>query len=327
VVYVAQSRLAEAHGTHRAVLARDLYSYLHLPMVAGVVLFALGVKTTLAHLHYELDIISAVGLNGGLALYFAAHVALRLRIGGGWAMGARPPPGRRGSLNGSREVDMSEQGWRAFLAADGVDDWVVLHGGPTAVYRVDSHLEAAQLAQAIAAVPGLLPRTILTIAKDRVTVRLTREMWAIEPQHIELARAISAVAHSRGAPPDRGAVQEVQLAISAKPEATDIGFWRAVLGYAPMADDNAIDPLGQGSTVWMQDLNPEKSLRHAMHIDVSVAREHAEARLTAALAAGGQVIDDSEAPASWTLSDRSGNKVDIAAWPDGATPAAQASDA
>lgn len=97
----------------------------------------------------------------------------------------------------------------------------------------------------------------------------------------------------------------------------DVGFWRAVLGYDSLAPDNGLDPLGHSSTVWMQDLNPEKSLRHAMHIDVSVAHEQAEARLAAALAAGGRVVVD-EGPASWILADRSGNKVCIAAWPDGA---------
>jgi 4a-hydroxytetrahydrobiopterin dehydratase len=55
-----------------------------------------------------------------------------------------------------------------------------------------------------------------------------------------------------------------------------------------------------------------------MHVDVSVAREHAEARMQAAVAAGGRVVDDSAAPGAWILADRSGNKVCIAAWPDGA---------
>jgi low temperature requirement protein LtrA len=69
------------------VLARDLYSYLHLPMVAGIVLFALGLKTTLADVDSSLRTIPALGLCGGLALYFLAHVALRLRIGGGMGHG------------------------------------------------------------------------------------------------------------------------------------------------------------------------------------------------------------------------------------------------
>ena len=214
--------------------------------------------------------------------------------------------------------DMSEQGWREFLSADGIDDWVILHGGPTAVFKVESLLEAARLAAAVAEVPGLGPRTLLTAASDRLTVKLTREMWGTEPRHIEVARAISAVAREHGATADRGAVQEVQLAVAAKPDSINLGFWRAVLGYTQMHEDNCVDPLGQGSTVWMQDLDPNKPLRHAMHIDVSVARQHAEARLEAAVAAGGQIVDDSSAPAAWILADRSGNKVCIAAWPDGA---------
>ena len=213
---------------------------------------------------------------------------------------------------------MSEQGWRDFLSAAGVEDWVVLHGGPTAVFRVGSLLEAAQLAEVVAAVPGLEERTVMSVARDRLTIKLTREMWGTEARHVEVAQAISRIARERGATADRGAVQEVQLAVAAKPDDIDLGFWRAVLGYAPMHEDNAIDPLGQGSTVWMQDLNPEKPLRHAMHVDVSVAREVAEQRLAAALAAGGRIVDESEAPASWILADRAGNKVCIAAWPDGA---------
>ncbi len=217
---------------------------------------------------------------------------------------------------------MDDQGWREFLAADGLDDWVVLHGGAAAAFQVGSLLEAARLAEAIAHVAGAEPGILLTVAAGRLTVRLTRDNLQLAPRHVELARAVSAVARNHGAEPDRSAVQEVQLAIAAKPALLDVGFWRAVLGYAPMADDNAVDPLGHGSTVWMQDLDPERSLEHAMHVDVSLAREHAEARLAAAVAAGGEVVDDSMAPRWWTLSDRAGNRACIAAWPDGSGRAA-----
>ena len=215
---------------------------------------------------------------------------------------------------------MSEEGWKTFITAEGVDDWVVLHGGPTAVFRVASLAEGARLANAIAErVPSLAgTRAAITLTASRLTVRLTRGVFFVEPQHVAVAGEISAVARELGAVADRAAVQEIQLAIAAKPEAIDIDFWRAVLGYSALAPDNGIDPLGHGSTFWMQDLDATKPLRHAMHIDVSVAREHAEARLAAALSAGGRIIDDSNAPGSWILSDRSGNKVCIAAWPDGA---------
>ncbi len=217
---------------------------------------------------------------------------------------------------------MDDQGWREFLAADGLDDWVVLHGGAAAAFQVGSLLEAARLAEAIAHVAGAEPGILLTVAAGRLTVRLTRDNLQLAPRHVELARAVSAVARNHGAEPDRSAVQEVQLAIAGKPDVLDVDFWRAVLGYAPMADDNAVDPLGHGSTVWMQDLDSERSLEHAMHVDVSLAREHAEARLAAAVAAGGEVVDDSMAPRWWTLSDRAGNRVCIAAWPDGSGRAA-----
>jgi low temperature requirement protein LtrA len=87
VAIVAARRLGEARGAARARLARDAYSYLHLPMVAGIVLFALGVKKTLEHVGEPLETIPALGLSCGVALYLLAHVALRLRIGGGLGRG------------------------------------------------------------------------------------------------------------------------------------------------------------------------------------------------------------------------------------------------
>jgi 4a-hydroxytetrahydrobiopterin dehydratase len=215
---------------------------------------------------------------------------------------------------------MSEQGWREFLAADGVDDWVVLHGGATAVFKVGSIGEAARLTAAVAEIDGFEGSgALLTIVDASLTVRLTRGPWQLESRHVDLARAVSEVASAHGAVADRASVQEVQLAIASKPDAVDVGFWRAVLGYAPMGDDAGIDPLGHGSMVWMQELDEAKPLRHAMHVDVSVARDHVQGRLAAALAAGGRVVWESEE--HWTLADRAGNRVCITAWPDGATKA------
>lgn len=214
---------------------------------------------------------------------------------------------------------MSEDGWRTFLAADDLADWVVLHGGATAVFGVASLGAAAELAGALAAVSGVAGSgVLLTLADDRVSARLVRGAFRLEEQHVALARTISATARSLGATADRAAVQEVQIAVAAKPDSLDVGFWRAVLGYAPLADDNAVDPLGHGSTVWMQDLDPGKPLRHAMHLDVSVARDQVQARVAAALAAGGYLVEEGAAPEFWILADRAGNRVCVAGWPDGA---------
>jgi 4a-hydroxytetrahydrobiopterin dehydratase len=218
---------------------------------------------------------------------------------------------------------MSEQGWREFLGADGVDDWVVLHGGAATVYVVASLTAATRLAQSVAGVPGFEESgALMTITRGQLTVRLTRGVFRLEQEHVELARAVSAIARAHGAVADRSRVQEVGLAVAARPDELDVAFWRAVLGYSALDHDNGVDPLGHGSAFWVQELDPAKPLRHAMHVDVSVAREHAEDRLAAALAAGGRVVKEFDDPPAWVLADRAGNRVCIAAWPDGAQPAA-----
>jgi low temperature requirement protein LtrA len=78
----ARRRLIQAQGLELARLALHSYSYLHLPMIAGIVLFALGLKTTLGHVGEVLDTVPAVGLCGGAALYLFAHIAFLYRTTG-----------------------------------------------------------------------------------------------------------------------------------------------------------------------------------------------------------------------------------------------------
>jgi len=78
----ARRRLVRASGIERARLARDSYTYLHLPMIAGIVLFALGLRTTLHHVGESLDTVPAVGVCGGAGLYLLAHVAFLFRTTG-----------------------------------------------------------------------------------------------------------------------------------------------------------------------------------------------------------------------------------------------------
>jgi len=80
VALVAERRLGDATpGREQNSLARDSYSYLHFPMVAGIVLIAVGMKKTLAHVDQELELVPAAAMLGGTALYLLAHVAFRLR--------------------------------------------------------------------------------------------------------------------------------------------------------------------------------------------------------------------------------------------------------
>ena len=87
VAIVAERKLHELAGTRDALrMARDSYSYLHLPMVAGIILFAVGVKKTMGDVGEPLKLVPAVTLCGGVALYLAAHVAFRLRNVRSWSI-------------------------------------------------------------------------------------------------------------------------------------------------------------------------------------------------------------------------------------------------
>jgi low temperature requirement protein LtrA len=79
VAIVAEQKLSELRGVAQASLARDTYSYLHLPMVAGIVLFAMALKQTLGHIGHELETVPAVALCVGPAIYLLAHDAMRFR--------------------------------------------------------------------------------------------------------------------------------------------------------------------------------------------------------------------------------------------------------
>jgi low temperature requirement protein LtrA len=79
VAIVAERRLRETQGNPQLAMARDSYSYLHLPMIAGIVLFAVGVKKTLGDVGEPLKLVPTGTLCGGIALYLLAHILFRLR--------------------------------------------------------------------------------------------------------------------------------------------------------------------------------------------------------------------------------------------------------
>jgi low temperature requirement protein LtrA len=82
VAMLAAHRLAELTGVVRNTLARDAFAYLHLPMIAGIELFALGVEQVVGHVGETLAPEAAAALCGGVALYLLAHVAFKLRTTG-----------------------------------------------------------------------------------------------------------------------------------------------------------------------------------------------------------------------------------------------------
>jgi 4a-hydroxytetrahydrobiopterin dehydratase len=207
---------------------------------------------------------------------------------------------------------------REFHDAGGVDEWRVLFWGAYAHYRTDSFADGARLVAAIAEVAdatGHFPD--VDLRPKGVTIRtFSREDGALGERDIELARQISEVARELGLQSDPSQVQTVGIAVAQGAGVDVRPFWAAALGYNDLGDEDAVDPQRRNPHLWFHELNPPKLGRGRVHIDVSVPADQAEARVAAAVAAGGRIANDSHAPEWWMLASPDNHGVDIAAWPD-----------
>ena len=207
---------------------------------------------------------------------------------------------------------------RAFHESGGVDDWRVLFWGAYAHFRIGSFAEGARFVAAIAEAAdavGHFPD--VDLRPGGVTVRtFSREDGALSERDAELARRISAAAATLRLEPDPSQVQTVGIAVAQDAGADVRPFWAAALGYQYLGEEDAIDRHRRNPHLWFHELDPPRPGRGRVHIDVSVPADQIEARVAAALAAGGRVADDSHAPEWWTLASPDNHGVDIAAWPD-----------
>jgi 4a-hydroxytetrahydrobiopterin dehydratase len=209
---------------------------------------------------------------------------------------------------------------RQFRESEGVEDWPVVGDGACAYFPTDSFAASAKLVQAISGLPGVEDHPPdMDIRPDGVTVRLitlANDWYGMSQRDVDMARQISAVAREQGLPADRSAVQSVLVVPGAPVTAEVMPFWRAVLGYEPRADspeEDLVDPHNRGPAFWFEGMKePRPDGGGAVHIGIWVPYEQAEARIAAALAAGGHMVRDKYAPAWWTLADAAGNEADIA---------------
>ena len=209
---------------------------------------------------------------------------------------------------------------KQFHESEGVEGWRVIGDGACAYFRTGSFEASARFVQAISQLPGVEDhKPDIDLRHDGVTVRLityTDDYYGMSRRDVEMARGISVAARRLGLSADASAVQNVLVIPGATSTAEVMPFWRAALGYEPRRDSPAedlVDPRGRGPGFWFERMNePRAGGGGAIHVAVWVPHERAEARIAAALAAGGRVVRDQFAPSWWTLADAAGNEVDIA---------------
>jgi 4a-hydroxytetrahydrobiopterin dehydratase len=203
---------------------------------------------------------------------------------------------------------------RQFQASEGVDDWREVRIGVCACFRTGSFAKGVALVDEIGRLADAMNHhPDVDLQYPAVTVRLiTHEISGLSDRDLDLARKISAAARALDVGADPSAVQSVQLTMDALVTTDVRPFWAAVLGYEEVGEDDLVDPRGRGPSIWFQPMDAPRPQRNRVHVDVFVPYDIAEARVAAALAAGGRVVDDSHAPDWWTLADAEGNEVDVA---------------
>jgi 4a-hydroxytetrahydrobiopterin dehydratase len=206
-----------------------------------------------------------------------------------------------------------------FVAAGGVDHWRMTSEGVVAVFRTTSLAQGAEFLGRIAGLPGTGPwMPDVEVRHDAATVRLlhvAEDWFGPSAKTVELARGVSAIANEMGLAARPGEVQGFLLIVEALDIPKVMPFWQALLGYVrrpDSPDEDLMDPRGHGPYLWFEQLDAPRDQRNTMHVACWVPPEEAEARVAAALAAGGRVVRDESAPMWWTLADPEGNEADVA---------------
>jgi 4a-hydroxytetrahydrobiopterin dehydratase len=139
---------------------------------------------------------------------------------------------------------------------------------------------------------------------------VSHDVGRLTQRDLDLARRISEIAREKGIAAAPGSVAELELALDSADPAAIGPFWAALLTGSPDAldGDDVVDPNGRVPLLWFQDTEPHETPRQRFHVDLWVPHDVADERIAAAVAAGGRVVDDANAPSFVVLADPEGNK-------------------
>jgi 4a-hydroxytetrahydrobiopterin dehydratase len=197
--------------------------------------------------------------------------------------------------------------------------WAYLLGGLQTRIRTEDFAAGLALVGAIgAAAEAMDHHPDLDLRYTHVDIRLTsHDVGAVTGRDLRLARTISTLAADAGTATECTSVSRIELALDTPEQSAVKPFWGAVLAMEATADDDdeLRDPAGASPVVWFQKSGREEP-RQRWHPDVWVDPAQVQPRIDAALAAGGRLVSDAEAPSFWVLSDPEGNLVCLCTWQD-----------
>ena len=194
------------------------------------------------------------------------------------------------------------------IADEGLHSWALLLGGLHTRIHTGDFPTGARLVNAIAAT-GHSPDVHLR--RDHADLRVTGD-GKVTPHEIELARTITTIADGMGLTLDSATVSRLELALDTPDEKAVRPFWAAVLAMTD-GDGEVRDPADALPVVWFQASTTEEP-RQRWHPDIWVEPAQVQPRIDAAIAAGGTLVSDAEAPSFWVLADPEGNRVCLCTW-------------
>ncbi|MGW4943013.1 4a-hydroxytetrahydrobiopterin dehydratase [Actinoplanes sp. NPDC004185] len=205
------------------------------------------------------------------------------------------------------------------IADEAPAGWVYLLGGLQTRIRTRDFAAGLAIVNAIgAAAEAMDHHPDLDLRYTHVDIRLTsHDVGAVTGRDLRLARTISTIAADAGTATEGATVSRLEFALDSPEFAAVLPFWGAVLAMEP-AGDELRDPYGALPVMWLQQSGSEEP-RQRWHPDVWVDPAQVQPRIDAAVAAGGTVVSDAEAPSFWVLADPQGNKVCLCTWQDRST--------
>jgi 4a-hydroxytetrahydrobiopterin dehydratase len=207
------------------------------------------------------------------------------------------------------------------IADEGLDGWAYLLGGLQTRLHTGNFATGLSVVNAIGEAAGELGHhPDLTVRYAHVDVRLTsHDERGVTDRDIQLGRAISSIAADAGVQLDSSSVSRLELALDTPAQESVLPFWAAVLAMEPPSGpgsgDDVRDPADCLPTVWFQASGSEEP-RQRWHLDLWIDPAQVQPRIDAALAAGGTLVSDAEAPSVWVLADPQGNRACLCTWQD-----------